>query len=112
MGRSPIRWVIVPCIFQKKNFIFIFYFLKDGPLRIEALTTGAMSTISKIIRLVSMISWNDLAFMFSTLSTSTDCLQVEDAQGREAPIQRLADQIAGPFVYSVMLLSVATSFFW
>lgn len=38
--------------------------------------------------------------------------QVEDAQGREAPIQRLADTIAGPFVYSVMTLSAATFGFW
>ncbi|CAA6664658.1 unnamed protein product [Spirodela intermedia] len=60
----------------------------DGPLRIEASTTGAMSTISKIIRMV------------------------EDAQGREAPIQRVADKIAGPFVYSVMMLSGATFAFW
>ncbi|XP_058078208.1 copper-transporting ATPase PAA2, chloroplastic [Magnolia sinica] len=60
----------------------------DGPLRIEALTTGSMSTISKIIRMV------------------------EDAQGHEAPIQRLADAIAGPFVYSVMTLSAATFAFW
>ncbi|CAA7401260.1 unnamed protein product [Spirodela intermedia] len=60
----------------------------DGPLRIEASTTGAMSTISKIIRMV------------------------EDAQGREAPIQRAADKIAGPFVYSVMMLSGATFAFW
>ncbi|KAF5468646.1 hypothetical protein F2P56_012786 [Juglans regia] len=37
---------------------------------------------------------------------------VEDAQGREAPIQRLADSIAGPFVYSVMSLSAATFAFW
>ncbi|KAK6119634.1 hypothetical protein DH2020_046620 [Rehmannia glutinosa] len=37
---------------------------------------------------------------------------VEDAQGREAPIQRLADSIAGPFVYSVMTLSAATFAFW
>ncbi|KAG5591098.1 hypothetical protein H5410_041612 [Solanum commersonii] len=43
--------------------------------------------------------------------TST-VLQVEDAQGREAPIQRLADTIAGPFVYSVMTLSAATFGFW
>lgn len=39
-------------------------------------------------------------------------LKVEDAQGREAPIQRLADSIAGPFVYSVMTLSAATFAFW
>ncbi|XP_077236345.1 copper-transporting ATPase PAA2, chloroplastic [Tasmannia lanceolata] len=60
----------------------------DGPLRIETSTTGSMSTISKIIRMV------------------------EDAQGHEAPIQRLADSIAGPFVYSVMSLSAATFAFW
>ncbi|KAM0953054.1 putative P-type Cu(2+) transporter [Dioscorea sansibarensis] len=60
----------------------------DGPLRIEASTTGAMSTIAKIIRMV------------------------EDAQGHEAPVQRLADSIAGPFVYSVMSLSAATFAFW
>ncbi|XP_020104615.1 copper-transporting ATPase PAA2, chloroplastic [Ananas comosus] len=60
----------------------------DGPLRIKATTTGALSTIAKIVRMV------------------------EDAQAREAPIQRLADSIAGPFVYSVMTLSAATFFFW
>lgn len=37
---------------------------------------------------------------------------VEDAQSREAPVQRLADSIAGPFVYSVMTLSAATFAFW
>lgn len=60
----------------------------DGPLRIEAATTGSNSTISKIVNMV------------------------EDAQAREAPIQRLADSIAGPFVYSVMTLSAATFAFW
>lgn len=60
----------------------------DGPLRIEASTTGAMSTISKIIRMV------------------------EDAQAQEAPVQRLVDSIAGPFVYSVMTMSAATFAFW
>ncbi|KAL3497417.1 hypothetical protein ACH5RR_040149 [Cinchona calisaya] len=60
----------------------------DGPLRIEASTTGSNSTISKIVSMV------------------------EDAQGREAPIQRLADSIAGPFVYTVMTLSAATFAFW
>lgn len=60
----------------------------DGPLKIEASSTGSNSTISKIVRMV------------------------EDAQGHEAPIQRLADSIAGPFVYSVMTLSAATFAFW
>ncbi|XP_059453032.1 copper-transporting ATPase PAA2, chloroplastic [Corylus avellana] len=60
----------------------------DGPLRIEASSTGTNSMISKIFRMV------------------------EDAQGHEAPIQRLADSIAGPFVYSVMTLSAATFAFW
>lgn len=40
------------------------------------------------------------------------CCQVEEAQGREAPIQRLADLIAGPFVYTIMTLSAATFAFW
>lgn len=30
---------------------------QDGPLRVEASTTGAMSTISKIIRMVSLQSY-------------------------------------------------------
>jgi cation transport ATPase len=46
-----------------------------------------------------------------------DCIcfileQVEDAQAREAPVQRLADSIAGPFVYTVMTLAAATFSFW
>lgn len=37
---------------------------------------------------------------------------VEDAQSRPAPTQRIADAIAGPFVYSVMGISLATFVFW
>lgn len=59
-----------------------------GPLRIEASSNGSNSTISKIVSMV------------------------KDAQGRAAPIQRLADSIAGPFVYIVMTLSAATFTFW
>ncbi|KAL9227217.1 hypothetical protein vseg_002937 [Gypsophila vaccaria] len=59
-----------------------------GPLKVEATSTGSNSTISKIVSMV------------------------EDAQSNEAPIQRLADSIAGPFVYSVMTLSMATFTFW
>ncbi|EPS60878.1 hypothetical protein M569_13922, partial [Genlisea aurea] len=60
----------------------------DGPLRIEASSTGSNSTISKIVNMI------------------------EDAQGREAPIQRLADSIAGHFVYTIMTLSAGTFAFW
>ncbi|XP_019188920.1 PREDICTED: copper-transporting ATPase PAA2, chloroplastic [Ipomoea nil] len=60
----------------------------DSPIKIEATSTGSNSTISKIVNMV------------------------EDAQGREAPIQRLADSIAGPFVYSIMTLSATTFAFW
>ncbi|CAJ2643764.1 unnamed protein product [Trifolium pratense] len=60
----------------------------DGPLRIESSSTGSNTMISKIVRMV------------------------EDAQSREAPVQRLADSIAGPFVFSIMTLSAATFAFW
>ncbi|CAN6313866.1 unnamed protein product [Urochloa humidicola] len=60
----------------------------DGPLKIRATCTGPSSTIAKIVRMV------------------------EDAQAREAPVQRLADSIAGPFVYTVMTLAAATFSFW
>lgn len=39
-------------------------------------------------------------------------VQVEDAQAHEAPVQRLADGIAGPFVYTVITVSAATFAFW
>lgn len=60
----------------------------DGPLRIEASSTGSNSTISKIVKMV------------------------EEAQGNAAPVQRLADAIAGPFVYTIMSLSAVTFAFW
>lgn len=37
---------------------------------------------------------------------------MEDAQGREAPVQRFADKIAGPFAYTIMALSGVTFSFW
>ncbi|KAL6867742.1 hypothetical protein ACP4OV_015766 [Aristida adscensionis] len=60
----------------------------DGPLKIRATCTGPSSTIAKIVRMV------------------------EEAQAREAPVQRLADSIAGPFVYTIMTLAAATFSFW
>jgi Cu+-exporting ATPase len=37
---------------------------------------------------------------------------VADAQARAAPVQRLADAVAGPFVYAVMAASAGTFAFW
>ncbi|KAI3908992.1 hypothetical protein MKW98_008940 [Papaver atlanticum] len=37
---------------------------------------------------------------------------VDEAQGKEAPVQRLADKVAGNFTYGVMALSAATFMFW
>ena len=38
--------------------------------------------------------------------------EVEAAQARAAPVQRLADTISGPFAYGVMAASAATFVFW
>lgn len=60
----------------------------EGPIKVEAVTTGAKSAVASIVKLV------------------------EEAQGREAPVQRLADAIAGPFAFTIMGLSGATFAFW
>ena len=58
------------------------------PVIIEATRTGAETTLAKITRLV------------------------EEAQSRKAPIQRLADLIAGYFTYGVMAIAFLTFLFW
>ena len=60
----------------------------EGPLSIMALKNGDESIVAGIQK------------------------TVEEAQSRPAPTQRIADAIAGPFVYSVMGISLATFVFW
>ena len=60
----------------------------EGPIAIRATSIGTDSTLAGIGRLVA------------------------DAQAREAPVQRLADAVAGKFCYSVMAASAATFAFW
>lgn len=60
----------------------------EGPIRVKASATGAKCIVSDIVQMV------------------------EEAQGREAPVQRLADSIAGPFAYTIMMASAATFLFW
>lgn len=60
----------------------------EGPIKVQSITTGAKSAVASIVKLV------------------------EEAQGREAPVQRLADAVAGPFAFTIMALSGATFAFW
>ncbi|KAG1665414.1 hypothetical protein FOA52_005756 [Chlamydomonas sp. UWO 241] len=60
----------------------------EGAVIVRATSTGESSTLAGIARLVS------------------------DAQSREAPVQRLADAVAGRFCYGVMTASALTFAFW
>ncbi|KXZ53854.1 hypothetical protein GPECTOR_6g772 [Gonium pectorale] len=60
----------------------------EGAVTMRATATGARSTLAGIARLVS------------------------DAQAREAPVQRLADAVAGRFCFGVMAAAAATFAFW
>jgi len=60
----------------------------DGTITVRATAAGGDAAISNIVNLV------------------------ESAQGRSAPIQRLADDVAGRFTYGVMGAAAATFLFW
>ncbi|XP_047315138.1 copper-transporting ATPase PAA1, chloroplastic-like [Impatiens glandulifera] len=60
----------------------------NGVLTVEVRRPGGETVIGDIIRLV------------------------EEAQSREAPVQRLADKVAGHFAYGVMAFSAATFLYW
>jgi len=60
----------------------------DGALLVEVTRTGEDTTLAKIIRFV------------------------EDAQGRKAPIAKIADKVAGVFVPVVMAIALAAGAFW
>ncbi|KAL9414491.1 hypothetical protein AB3S75_042877 [Citrus x aurantiifolia] len=60
----------------------------NGTLTVEVRRPGGETAMGDIVRLV------------------------EEAQSREAPVQRLADQVSGHFTYGVIALSAATFVFW
>ena len=59
-----------------------------GPLVVKVEQAGAQTSLARLVHLV------------------------EQAQSRKAPIQRLADQVAGRFCYGVLALAVVTLLFW
>ena len=59
-----------------------------GPLVVKVEQAGAKTSLARLVYLV------------------------EQAQSRKAPIQRLADQVAGRFCYGVLALAVVTLLFW
>ena len=61
---------------------------QSGVVVIEATQTGSDTTLARIIQMV------------------------ENAQARKAPIQRLADVVAGYFTYGVMAIALLTFLFW
>lgn len=60
----------------------------NGVMEMEVTHTGTETTLSKIIKLI------------------------EDAQGKKAPISKLADQVAGIFVPTVMVIAVVAALLW
>ncbi|MDJ0555228.1 MAG: heavy metal translocating P-type ATPase [Microcoleaceae cyanobacterium MO_207.B10] len=61
---------------------------KSGTIVIQATRTGSETTLAQIVKLV------------------------EDAQTRKAPIQNLADTVAGYFTYGVITIASVTFLFW
>ncbi|MFW6264442.1 MAG: heavy metal translocating P-type ATPase, partial [Cyanobacteriota bacterium] len=61
---------------------------QSGAIAFKVTQTGENTTLANIIRLV------------------------EDAQTRKAPVQQLADQVAGYFAYGVMTIALLTFLFW
>jgi cation transport ATPase len=111
----------------------------EGVLTIEAASTGQDSTLAGIAALVAeaqvtsetsqscalqqdhgrlCLSWLCTTGLLGNNSLCCDSLSrsqsfnVRLSQGREAPVQRLADSVAGRFCYTVMAASAITFSFW
>jgi P-type Cu2+ transporter len=78
----------LPCYRQVGDLVSTGTVNLTAPLIVRATRTGLDTTLAQILQLV------------------------EEAQGRKAPIQRLADQVAGRFAWGVMTLALVTFLFW
>lgn len=78
----------LPCLKSVGDPVYAGTLNQSGAIVLQVTRTGANTTLARIIQLV------------------------EAAQTRKAPIQRLADTVAGYFTYGVITLAIVTFGFW
>lgn len=88
VDESMVTGESVPVLKQSGDPVIAGTLNQSGAIALQATRTGQETTLSRIIELV------------------------ESAQTRKAPIQRLADTVAGFFVYGVMAIATLTFLFW
>ena len=97
----------------------------EAPITVRATCTGSSSSLAGIGRLVAAAQvWQVMSLYLESRSAFTVSIASITAssglqrvvmvmlQAREAPVQRLADSVAGRFCYTVMAASAATFAFW
>jgi P-type Cu2+ transporter len=88
LDESMLTGEAVPVLKQPGDPVVAGTFNQSGAIAVQATRIGSATTLAKIIALV------------------------ESAQARKAPIQKLADTVAGYFTYSVMAIATLTFLFW
>jgi P-type Cu2+ transporter len=88
VDESMLTGEAVPVLKQPGDRVAAGTINQSGAIAIQATQIGATTTLAKIITLV------------------------ESAQARKAPIQKLADTVAGYFTYGVMTIASLTFLFW
>ncbi|MBE9178274.1 copper-translocating P-type ATPase [Oculatella sp. LEGE 06141] len=88
VNESMLTGESMPVLKQPGDLVAAGSLNQSGAIALKATRTGKNTTLAKIIKLV------------------------EDAQARKAPIQRIADVVAGYFTYGVMAIALFTFLFW
>lgn len=129
-GQDPIRSEPIPVAQVKVGTLLQVLpgdkFPVDGRLKAgqsavnEAMLTGESQPVEKGMGdrvMAGTLNQSSMVVMEATRTGAGTALAhiiqcVEAAQARKAPIQRLADQISGYFVYGVMAITTLTFLFW
>lgn len=88
VDESMLTGEAVPVIKQPQDVVTAGTLNQSGAIAIQATRTGSDTTLAQIVALV------------------------EEAQTRKAPVQKLADTVAGYFTYGVLTAAVLTFGFW